>query len=72
MNIKNIFSGILTPSGHNVLHTQYGDFNLAKASDRKRVNKMVIELQGTTHGRWLSMSTTQTGHGSMTSIETPK
>ena len=48
MNIKNIFSGILTPSGHNVLHTQYGDFNLAKASDRKRINKMVIELQRTT------------------------
>lgn len=48
MNIKNIFSGILTPSGHNVLHTPHGDFNLAKASDRKRVNKMIIELQRTT------------------------
>ena len=48
MDIKNFFSGILTPSRHNVLHTQYGDFNLAKASDRKRINKMVIELQRTT------------------------
>lgn len=48
MNIKNIFSGILTPSSHNVLHTPHGDFNLAKASDRKRINKMVIELQRTT------------------------
>lgn len=48
MDIKNFFSGMFTPSRHNVLHTQYGDFNLAKASDRKRINKMVIELQRTT------------------------
>lgn len=48
MDIKNFFSGMFTPSRHNVLHTKYGDFNLAKASDRKRVNKMVIELQRTT------------------------
>lgn len=48
MDIKNFFSGMFTPSRHNVLHTKYGDFNLAKASDRKRINKMVIELQRTT------------------------
>lgn len=48
MDIKNFFSGMFTPSRHNVLHTKYGDFNLAKASDRKRVNKMIIELQRTT------------------------
>lgn len=48
MDIKNFFSGMFTPSRHNVLHTKYGDFNFAKASDRKRINKMVIELQRTT------------------------
>lgn len=48
MDIKNFFSGMFTPSSHNVLHTPHGDFNLAKASDRKRINKMVIELQRTT------------------------
>lgn len=31
-----------------MLHTPYGDFNLAKEGDRKRVQKLVIELQRTT------------------------
>ena len=48
MNIKNLFSGIFSPTNHDVLHTPHGDFNLAKAADRKRINKMVIELQRTT------------------------
>lgn len=34
--------------GQNVLHTPYGDLHLAKSSDRKRVKKMVIELERTT------------------------
>ena len=28
-----------------VLHTKYGDFNLAKESDRKRLKKTVVQLQ---------------------------
>lgn len=28
-----------------ILHTEYGDFNLAKESDRRRMKKMVVELQ---------------------------
>lgn len=48
MDIKNIFSGVFGSAGRNVLHTPHGDFNLAKSSDRKRMKKMVIELQRTT------------------------
>ena len=32
----------------NVLQTPYGNFNLAKGKDIKRVQKMVIDLQRTT------------------------
>lgn len=48
MDIKNFFSGMFGGDGQNVLRTPYGNFNLAKSSDRKRVKKMVIELQRTT------------------------
>ena len=48
MDIKNFFSGLFPPKSRDVLHTPYGDFNLAKDTDRKRVQKMVIELQRTT------------------------
>uniref|UniRef100_UPI003FF0981F phage portal protein family protein n=1 Tax=Alloprevotella sp. TaxID=1872471 RepID=UPI003FF0981F len=48
MDIKNFFSGMFGGGSQNILHTPNGDFNLAKSSDRKRMNKMVIELQRTT------------------------
>mgnify|MGYP007110310767 FL=1 len=48
MDIKNFFSGLLPQKPRDVLHTPYGHFNLAKESDRKRVQKMVIQLQRTT------------------------
>lgn len=37
-------------AGHDdrVLHTKYGDFNLAKDSDRRKIRKMVVNLQRTT------------------------
>ena len=37
-------------AGHDdrMLHTRYGDFNLAKESDRRKVRKMVVNLQRTT------------------------
>lgn len=44
MNLSDIFNR--KPA--DVLHTAHGDFNLAKASDRKRLQKMVIELHRTT------------------------
>lgn len=47
MDIKNFFRGMFG-GGQNVLHTPYGDLHLAKSSDRKRVKKMVIELERTT------------------------
>lgn len=47
MDIKNFFSGMFG-GGQNVLRTPYGDLHLAKSSDRKRVKKMVIELERTT------------------------
>ena len=59
MDIKNFFSGMFGGGSQNILHTPNGDFNLAKSSDRKRIKKMVIELQRTTDavsythlGRW--------------------
>ena len=33
------------PLSGRVLHSQYGTFNLAKEGDRKRLKKMVVELQ---------------------------
>lgn len=48
MDIKNFFSGMFGGGSQNILHTPNGDFNLAKSSDRKRIKKMVIELQRTT------------------------
>jgi hypothetical protein len=49
MDIKGILSGMFGNSGsQNILHTAHGDFNLAKDSDRRRLKKMVIELQRTT------------------------
>lgn len=48
MDIKNFFSGMLGNKPQDMLHTPHGEFNLAKGSDRKRVKKMVIELQRTT------------------------
>ena len=45
---KGLFSGFTRKPDDNILHTPHGDFNLAKDSDRKRVQKMVIELQRTT------------------------
>lgn len=32
----------------NILHTPYGDFNLARESDRRRARKITVELQRTT------------------------
>lgn len=40
-NIKSIF----TSSKESVLHTKYGDFNLAKEADVKRLRRQVIQLQ---------------------------
>lgn len=48
MDIRNFFSGLFPQKTRDVLHTPYSDFNLAKEGDRKRVQKMVIELQRTT------------------------
>ena len=42
-DIKKRFAG-----GDHVLRTKYGDFNLAKESDRKKIKKLVVELQRTT------------------------
>ena len=37
-------------TGHDdrILHTKYGEFNLAKEGDRRKVRKMVVNLQRTT------------------------
>lgn len=47
MNIKGIFNKIRGQQD-NVLHTLYGNFNLAKASNPKQVKHVIIELQRTT------------------------
>ena len=47
MDIRNFFSGIFG-GGRDVLHTPHGNFYLASPSERRRVKKMVIELQRTT------------------------
>lgn len=44
MNIRDFF----TRSRSNVLHTKYGDFNLAKKADQRRLQRVVIDLQRTT------------------------
>ena len=48
MDIKDFFSGMFSNKPKNVLQTPYGNFNLAKGKDIKRVQKMVIDLQRTT------------------------
>lgn len=48
MDIKKFFSRRSTDIPKDVLRTAYGDFNLAKDSDRKQVQRMVIDLQRTT------------------------
>ena len=47
MDIKKLFSWG-KPAQDNVLHTPYGDFNLAKEDDRKRLKHVVIAIQRTT------------------------
>ena len=46
MGLKDFFS--LSRKPEDVLRTPYGNFNLAKESDRKRIQKMVLELHRTT------------------------
>lgn len=48
MDIKSFFGGFFTRRPDNVLHTPYGNFNLAKESDRRRAQKIVIDLHRTT------------------------
>lgn len=48
MDIKKFFSRRSTDNPKDILRTAYGDFNLAKESDRKQVQRMVIDLQRTT------------------------
>ena len=48
MDIKSFFSGFFTHRPDDVLHTPYGDFNLARDTDRRRVQKIVIDLHRTT------------------------
>ena len=32
-------------AGNKILHTPYGDFNLARESDRKKVSKIIVDLK---------------------------
>lgn len=48
MDIKKFFSRRSTDNPKDILRTAYGDFNLAKESDREQVQRMVIDLQRTT------------------------
>ena len=70
MDIKDFFSGMFSNKPKNVLQTPYGNFNLAKGKDIKRVQKMVIDLQRTTDA--LTGRTSRTGAmpGSMPSMWT--
>ena len=43
--IQNIIDRL---GGNHVLHTPYGDFNLARKSDRQKFRKVVVEIQRTT------------------------
>ena len=45
MGFKDSFKGFSKPD--NIIHTPYGDFHLAKG-DKKRVQKMIIDLQRAT------------------------
>lgn len=47
MGIQNFFNR-LTGRRADVLHTAYGDFNLARANDQRRVKSVIIQLQRTT------------------------
>ena len=46
MDIKDFFSGMFSNKPKNVLQTPYGNFNLTKGKDIKRVQKMVIAAPG--------------------------
>ena len=48
MDIKKFFSRRSTDNPKDILRTAYGDFNIAKESDREQVQRMVIDLQRTT------------------------
>lgn len=48
MGIWNDIRQYFTGHDNRVLHTRYGDFNLAKEGDRRKVRKMVVNLQRTT------------------------
>lgn len=48
MNIIDSFRQFFSPADSKVLHTKFGDFNLAKENDRKRLQKQVIEIMRTT------------------------
>ena len=45
MGFYNDIRKMFSTSDKNVLHTKYGDFNLARESGRKRLKRQVIELQ---------------------------
>lgn len=47
MDIRNYFSGLFNRKQH-VLHTKYGDFNLARKADMHRLKKIAIDIQRTT------------------------
>ena len=48
MDIKGFFSGLFPHRPDDMLHTPYGDFNLAKKDDKRRFQKIVIDLHRTT------------------------
>ena len=48
MDIKSFFSGLFPHRPDDMLHTPYGDFNLAKKDDKRRFQKIVIDLHRTT------------------------
>ena len=49
MDIKSFFSGLFPHRPDDMLHTPYGDFNLAKKDDKRRFQKIVIDLHRTTN-----------------------
>lgn len=48
MDIKSFFSNLISKGDSNLLRTPYGNFNLAKETDRERVKHVVMALQQTT------------------------
>ena len=48
MSVFDSIRHIFAPADDRILHTKYGDFNLASPSDRRRLKKQVIELQRST------------------------